>query len=159
MGEDSNERILQAPPVKRMLSIYGINLETETAYFYTKNPEGGGLPIRLSEEIPTDIFHGYKIRKGIVYETSETPVILPETGLEVNRSGDGTVPYASLSYCKGWKKQIPDLKIIELEQVEHRSMLSNRVFFNHLIDYIAHAPLQFPEVFSFSNMRFDESDK
>ena len=61
------------------------------------------------------------------------------------------MPYASLSYCFQWVKDIPTLKVDELEkvtqpyclyavltlQVEHRSILNNREFFQRLISYVA----------------------
>jgi hypothetical protein len=51
--------------------------------------------------------------------------------------GDGSVPYASLNYCAAWRKSLPELKIEELPQVEHRSILGNRVFFQILIQYVS----------------------
>jgi hypothetical protein len=41
-----------------------------------------------------------------------------------------------LNYCAFWKKDIPNLRIEELEKVEHRAILGNRVFFLKLIEYV-----------------------
>ncbi len=38
-------------------------------------------------------------------------------------TGDGSVPYASLNYCSRWKNNL-DLRIEELQGVEHREILS-----------------------------------
>ena len=43
------------------------------------------------------------------------------------RSGDGTVPYASLSYCTHWDREI-DVTIEELEGAEHREILKDKTF-------------------------------
>jgi len=56
--------------------------------------------------------------------------------MERRRSGDGTVPYASLHYCESWRNQIPELKVEELEKVEHRAILMNRLFFQRVIEYV-----------------------
>jgi hypothetical protein len=37
----------------------------------------------------------------------------------VRVAGDGTVTYASLNHCASWRKDIPELRIDELEGVRH----------------------------------------
>lgn len=46
---------------------------------------------------------GYKCRGGIGYETKDTPQRLLRGE---KKSGDGTVPYASLYYCSKWADQL-----------------------------------------------------
>jgi hypothetical protein len=41
-------------------------------------------------------------------------------------AGDGTVTYASLNHCASWRKDIPELRIDELEGVR---LLSSSLFF------------------------------
>ena len=61
---------------------------------------------------------------GIAYETKNTS----QNKLRgKKRGGDGTVPYASLSYCSHWKKEI-DVVIEELEGAEHREILKDKTF-------------------------------
>jgi len=137
-GAKGQERVLSAPPVKRMYAIYGVNLDTELLYFYKKaTPDS----VKLYSHV-TDSFPGYKSRGGILFETSNSPqkCILDDTGLAGTRSGDGTVPYASLSFCKKWRSQIPDLKITEVEKADHRQILNTPYLFKLLIEYIARAP-------------------
>lgn len=61
---------------------------------------------------------------GIAYETKATQ----QNKLRGRtRSGDGTVPYASLSYCSNWSDEI-DVTIEELEGAEHREILKDKSF-------------------------------
>lgn len=55
-------------------------------------------------------------------------------------TGDGTVPYASLAFCKTWKGAIPNLIIDELPEAEHREILANVTMFKKFIEYVAHKP-------------------
>ncbi|KAH3743809.1 Lecithin:cholesterol acyltransferase [Pelomyxa schiedti] len=137
-GSPGFETILQPPPVKRLYAIYGIDLPTEKIYFYKKT-KSGTLSFNKKPDISLE---GYKIRSGIGYETPETPQpsIFQYTGIHGSRSGDGTVPYESLSYCSTWKASIPEVTINELSKVEHRDILKNKLFFQLLIDRIALAP-------------------
>jgi hypothetical protein len=63
--------------------------------------------------------------QGIGYETKDTVqgTLRSSTGLHGHRSGDGTVPYVSLNYCTEWRQDL-ELRIEELEGVEHREILS-----------------------------------
>jgi hypothetical protein len=63
--------------------------------------------------------------QGIGYETKDTVqgTLRSSTGLHGHRSGDGTVPYVSLTYCTEWRQDL-ELRIEELEGVEHREILS-----------------------------------
>lgn len=54
--------------------------------------------------------------------------------------GDGTVTYASLNYCLMWKNTIKEVMVEELEGVEHREILNNRLFFKKLIEFIGDKP-------------------
>ena len=63
--------------------------------------------------------------QGIGYETKDTVqgTLRSSTGLHGHRSGDGTVPYVSLNYCTEWRQDL-ELRVEELEGVEHREILS-----------------------------------
>ncbi len=64
-------------------------------------------------------------------------------------SGDGTVTYASLNFPAYWKKHINEVIIEELEGVEHREILNNRLFFKKLIEYVGDKP---PKITSPANL-------
>jgi len=124
---------LKPPPIKRMHAIYGINLDTEKFYYYVT---GKHLPMEIDEtyNIPHKT---HKVKNGYGYETRDTPQkILQElTGQEGCRCGDGTVPYASLSYCELWRKHL-HVTVEELEGAEHRKILNNALFFKKLVEYV-----------------------
>jgi hypothetical protein len=68
----------------------------------------------------------YKCEGGIGFETKDTR----QNCLKgKKRSGDGTVPYASLAFCKHWNGQNGcKVKIAEVEGAEHRAILRNKTF-------------------------------
>lgn len=52
------------------------------------------------------------------------------------------MPYASLSYCYHWRNKIENLKVIELNQAEHRDTISTTRFFEILIGIVGERPLK-----------------
>jgi len=127
-------RILHAPPVKTLVNIYGINLETEKFFFYQK--KGDRFILDTKPSISID---GYIVREGIAYEYAQTPQPeLKAAGLQsYRRSGDGTVPYESLSYpTYHWTKQIEKIDTIEIVNAEHRNLVSTKSFFSVLVTNI-----------------------
>ncbi len=64
----------------------------------------------------------------------ETVLNIHSMNLGTKSYRTGTVPYASLSYCHTWKKDIPWMKVEELDKVEHRGILLNNAFFCTLIE-------------------------
>ncbi|KAH7281700.1 hypothetical protein KP509_36G059000 [Ceratopteris richardii] len=80
----------QRPPLKNVFCIYGIDLKTEVGYHYALS----GKPYP-DNWILTDV----------IYET-EGGVLQTRSGAYVegnySQSGDATVPYHSLSWCKTW---------------------------------------------------------
>eukprot|EP01126_Amoeba_proteus_P055131 TRINITY_DN6826_c0_g1_i1.p1 TRINITY_DN6826_c0_g1~~TRINITY_DN6826_c0_g1_i1.p1 ORF type:complete len:448 (+),score=93.58 TRINITY_DN6826_c0_g1_i1:908-2251(+) len=127
------ERFLQAPPVKRLVHTYGINLETQKFYFIQWKEEKGDWG--FDKTVPGNCLAGYTTRDGVVYETSRTQQC-SVSGTNKYCSGDGTVPYDSLSYCLKWKDLIPELTVNEIEHVEHRDTISSSELFLKLIEVI-----------------------
>ena len=126
------------PPIKKVTAIYGINLNTEVAGVYKRNPS---IRISLSNKHHTiqqmfildkeamlnkngSITH--TIDKGTIYETKKTPQKIIGGGTE-KKSGDGTVSYWSLQHCKTWQGQC-DLTVHEIENAEHRAILNDKKF-------------------------------
>ena len=131
-GDHESEcRAIQCPPVKRMICVYGYNLPTEVKYFYQKNKKG-----YYSMKSPKDKqqWPAFTITKGLGYEDDSTPQHFPKIfgGSLECKSGDGTVPYASLSFPLFWRDQLELLDMVELYGAEHREMLNNRGFWNVL---------------------------
>jgi hypothetical protein len=148
-GEDDESAwpIVTAPPLNRLYAIYGTNLDTERIYFYRRKEKEREAQWWVLDENPQydakdPKLASLKISGGVGFETADTPQPCIErlTGLKGCASGDGTVTYASLNHCASWRKDILELRIDELEGVEHREILNNRLFFKKLIEYICDKP-------------------
>jgi len=75
----------------------------------------------------------YRVSNGCVFETPETV----QPGGIGPKSGDGTVPYLSLSFCKNWVGTPGmDVKIEEMEKIDHREILKMEPFWTLLVDYL-----------------------
>lgn len=93
------------PPLKNVFCIYGIDLKTEVGYYFA--PSGKPYP---DNWIITDII--YEI-EGSLYSRSGNLV----EGNPGAASGDETVSYHSLSWCKNWLG--PKVNITRTPQAEH----------------------------------------
>lgn len=126
--------VLKAPPVDRLYAIYGINLKTETYFFFKKaksSKSATDYVLDSSGSIPN-----LKCEGGVGYETKETKQNVLKGK---QRSGDGTVPYASLAYCKKWSKEI-DVKVAEIDGAEHREILKNKTMWQLVLEHAMQAP-------------------
>ncbi|XAR61067.1 Phospholipid:diacylglycerol acyltransferase [Bertholletia excelsa] len=93
------------PPLKNIFCIYGIDMKTEVGYYFA--PSGKPYP---DNWILTDVI--YEI-EGSLYSRSGNLV----EGNPGATSGDETVPYNSLSWCKNWLG--PKVNITRAPQAEH----------------------------------------
>ncbi|XP_073064787.1 phospholipid--sterol O-acyltransferase-like isoform X1 [Primulina eburnea] len=93
------------PPLKNIFCIYGIDSKTEVGYYFA--PSGKPYP---DNWIITDVI--YEI-EGSLYTRSGNLV----EGNPGAASGDETVPYHSLSWCKSWLG--PKVNITRAPQSEH----------------------------------------
>jgi hypothetical protein len=89
---------------------------------------------RLVNQCAQGSIAGYKCHNGIAYETRKTPQADGRAA-----SGDGTVPYASMAYCKKWKSsESTRVLVTELDKCDHRDILKDARFveyvcFNNLV--------------------------
>lgn len=154
-----HEAMVDPIPVENLYAIYGVNLETESFCFVRPAPAGADPPMELDTDgaLPT-----HKCKAGIGYETKATPQKVLNGAC---RSGDGTVPYASLSYCQNWTNHI-NVKIDELEQCDHRDILKDKRFLRNVVKYICRNPpppelpesfpdLKYPVTASFGGRKYD----
>jgi len=130
------------PPVKRVIAIYGTNLDTEVAGAYCRNPvvklssSDNKFMIKplhiLDENAKLTRIGGqtHVIKKGIISETSKTPqrIVGGDPSKRVNTSGDGTVPYRSLQHSRSWKGKGCDVTVHEIDKAEHREILNDERF-------------------------------
>jgi hypothetical protein len=127
----------QPPPVKRVHSIYGINLPTEMAGVYKRkdaclsNDRLRNL-YKLDSKATVDQASGYTVRGGLMFETKHTKQTVAG-GRCV--SGDGTVPYWSLQHAKSWHGPSCEVSVLELEGAEHREILADARFHQAVLDY------------------------
>jgi hypothetical protein len=136
--------VLEAPPVKRCLHVYGVDLKTEWAFMYrAKNAvevKARG-PRSLCVELDGDAKirdKNFDIDGGIVYETPNTKQQLVDAPEEtVRRSGDGTVPYQSLRYSKSWESETCLSQVVEVPGAEHRDILNDQRLHTILSEYLA----------------------
>ncbi|XP_015579288.2 phospholipid--sterol O-acyltransferase isoform X3 [Ricinus communis] len=80
----------ERPPIKNVFCIYGIDMKTEVGYYFA--PSGKPYP---DNWIITDVIYELE---GSLFSRSGTMV----EGTPGAASGDETVPYNSLSFCKNW---------------------------------------------------------
>lgn len=136
---------VNAPPVKKVTAVYGINLPTQVSSVCCRRPISRTGPGTNSTEFIMDQSSclkelgssGYVIDDGQIKETSETPQKDLLTGEDIHKSGDGTVPYYSLQQCQVWKKDGPcDVHIEEIDGAEHRAILADERFHDFLLNYV-----------------------
>jgi hypothetical protein len=126
-----------APPVKRVHAIYGINLPTEIGGVYKRKDvclSECRLKsfFKLDRKASLDPKMGYVVEGGLLLETSKTHQRAAD-GRQA--SGDGTVPYWSLQHCKTWKAPDREVTVVELERAEHRGILADSRFHEELLKY------------------------
>jgi len=132
---------LLPPPVKNFFIINGVNVDTEVNFFFKAGK--GSEPVfilDLGQDGHTPI-NGLKTKGGIVFETRETQqkIFSGDGKIHfVKKSGDGTVPYASLSYFSRFhnRPDAPHIEIVEIEGAQHREILSNDEAFETILDYV-----------------------
>lgn len=136
-----NDLIFQtskAPPVKRVHAVYGINIPTEVSAFYRQSD-------RCHSE--TEILPKYELdpSPGIELQVNNSKdvdgpkyqvdgYLLKEVPTSTQKTGDGTVPYWSLSSVQNWKDQVESITVHEMEQAEHRDILGSKAFQQHVLD-------------------------
>jgi len=151
----TKESALDAPPVKCVRSIYGINILTESGAIYRKVPVvtiGDNVAdcrymldtsarfrpttINSKEEIRAKLNQfSYKIDGGIIYETPQTLQDVPGETKQRRVCGDGTVPYWNLIHALSWKDKIDVLTVDELSGAAHRNIVGDKRFFALLKRY------------------------
>jgi hypothetical protein len=133
-----------APPVQRVKAIYGINVPTEVGAIYNlhnsmiENPQGIKNYYTLDTTATLGPEGGYICKNGIIWETKETSYEIKSADggvMNVNCSGDGTVPYWSLQHAREWIGQC-DVTVDEIEGANHREILADERFHAVVLDYI-----------------------
>lgn len=128
-------RSTEAPPVRRVFPIYGINVPTLIGSVFrhrTKRYERAEPATSLKLDKYCDVEHpGYSVEGGVVSEVphatpqADDPIASPEEMTYRTRaSGDGTVAYWSLRWPIAWRKDGIDVEDpLEVEGAGHRNIL------------------------------------
>jgi len=118
----------EPPPIRRMLSVHGINIATEVIYalrLKTVRLDTRSLQTRFELDDDAKLVPGtspYEMMGGIAYE-------MPNAD---RPSGDGVVPFDSMEHCKKWADSL-ELRVEHLEKGTHREMLSDKRFHQVLL--------------------------
>lgn len=154
----TKESSLDAPPVKCVRSIYGINIPTEVGAIYRKVPvvtvgdNKADCRYELDKSArfrPTTKLRTredawarlnlltYRITDGVIFETPQTlqEVPGPAETKTCRVCGDGTVPYWSMSHVLTWKDEVEELTVDELDGAAHRLVVADERFFALLKRY------------------------
>ncbi|GKY96096.1 hypothetical protein MPSEU_000569800 [Mayamaea pseudoterrestris] len=131
---------MEAPPVRRVKAIYGVNLDTEVGAVYkpaTRMLINNHLTslhvLDASARLVPRASH--RVMNGIIFETKTTPFCM-DGSTTIRRSGDGTVPYWSLQHVRSWASPTCNVQVNEIEGAEHREILANKKFQALLLDYV-----------------------
>lgn len=109
-------RICQSPPLKKMVNIYGVNIDTERFFFFVREADAAEKAKEKSERFVPDrkasvALKNFVLRDGLAFETAETPQFsLKEAGeAQICRSGRLNSSFSSflvlnliLSFTRRW---------------------------------------------------------
>ena len=102
-------RTAQKPPgIRKLVNIYGTNLDTEIGSVYRRTPKRYDFDNRLETSFEIDVecavdnTAGFRCTAGRVFETRHTQQKDEGTAKKKTSSGDGTVPYWSCRYPEKW---------------------------------------------------------
>eukprot|EP00934_Nitzschia_sp_Nitz4_P006898 Nitzschia sp. Nitz4//scaffold269_size25945//9125//11428//NITZ4_008288-RA/size25945-processed-gene-0.2-mRNA-1//1//CDS//3329544964//6888//frame0 len=126
---------IDAPPVKRVHAIYGINIPTEIGALYERTDACYStrryLPLHQLDA--TGAFVQQQDKKHDNIEIRDCLVF--EVPTQEKPTGDGTVPYSCLATVKAWGSPSLELSVFEIPNAEHREILSNKDFQYEILRY------------------------
>mmetsp|Transcript_30290 Transcript_30290/g.63478 ORF Transcript_30290/g.63478 Transcript_30290/m.63478 type:complete len:777 (+) Transcript_30290:215-2545(+) len=136
------------PPIKKVISIFGVNLPTEVGAIYQRTPsvhrsiqnalKRPPALYKVDEDAILDrnVPKRHQVSNGLILETKNTPQSIYGSNISVMKSGDGTVPYQSLQQCRMWQgKGVAkcDVTVHEIDGAEHRAILNDARFHKILL--------------------------
>ncbi len=134
-----------APPVRRVVAVFGVNVPTELGTVMRRSARLTSTG-RLEKDFELDdgvtisrrwaTQQGLSVRHGVLLETRDSRHLCAATRRFVRASGDGTVPYESLTHVHRWASSDLDVAVHELDGVEHRGILKNKAFHKVLLDHL-----------------------
>lgn len=124
---------IDAPPVNKIIAIFGVNRPTEIGAVYRRRC----LLVKDNHQIEKmhtlDPSARLATRKGGL--TLKGGILL-ETEKGAGKSGDGTVPFASMDHCRSWNKDGCEVKVVELQGADHREILADSNFHKTVLEHV-----------------------
>lgn len=130
--------------MKQVYAIYGINVDTEISAIYKRAArrvvkdklQSKYVLDKQSKALAAHVLdkNGYVFKKGLLFETSNSPQKDPLSGQPVKKSGDGTVPLKSLQAVYQWRTAC-NVKVKELDGVRHRDIVAHSDLHELILDH------------------------
>ena len=124
---------MDAPPVSKVIAIFGINRPTEIGAVYRRRC------LLLKDDHKVEKMHTLDPSARLVSTKGGLTLkggILMETEKGAGKSGDGTVPFASMNHCRTWGKEGCEVKVVELEGADHREILADSKFHETVLEHV-----------------------
>ena len=124
---------MDAPPVSKVIAIFGINRPTEIGAVYRRRC------LLLKDDHKVEKMHTLDPSARLVSTKGGLTLkggILMETEKGAGKSGDGTVPFASMNHCRTWEKEGCEVKVVELEGADHREILADSKFHETVLEHV-----------------------
>jgi hypothetical protein len=138
---------LDAPLVRQVCPIYGVNVDTEVAAVYRHRQfRKSANSVQAYFELDTDADlrdapDGIRIEGGVVYETpSALQQSLANNWTKQCRSGDGVVPYSSLQKPLQWIREGSHVDVVEVNGAGHYDILEHPTLLQKLISKTMSGP-------------------
>jgi len=126
-----------APPVKRVVAVHGVNVPTEIFYALRL----ASIRVDATQRQPVFVLdgeakiclaasNGLRMSGGIASE-------IPGAG---HCSGDGVVPLYSMNHVRKWARDVESLRVEHLDKAGHREMLCDARFHKIILDVATSPP-------------------
>ena len=146
----------EAPPVRRVLAIFGVNVRTKAGVVYRRKQmryDDDKAQSDWKHDKHCAVHHpGYECEGGVVYETPNTPQAddptLPAEQRTFSRRccGDRTVPYWSLRWPVTWRSAQCAVAEVQVERGDHRGILKMRECREAVLRHVCDPPRCFFEL-------------
>ena len=125
---------LDAPPVSRIIAIFGVNKPTEIGAVYRRRC------LLVKDDHKVEKMHTLDPSARLVSNKGGLTLkggVLLETEKGAGKSGDGTVPFASMDHCRSWDNHGCKVTVVELQGADHREILADSNFHQTVLKHVA----------------------
>ena len=124
---------LDAPPVSRIIAIFGVNKPTEIGAVYRRRC------LLVKDDHKVEKMHTLDPSARLVSNKGGLTLkggVLLETEKGAGKSGDGTVPFASMDHCRSWDNHGCKVTVVELQGADHREILADSNFHQTVLKHV-----------------------